>query len=148
MRLWLLPAVPAALGAAGTTAAAGGPAPSWPVCPLLPSGSCITAARVATLQQALGHFPFNKQAKEKGPASPRANYCPMFLLEVMDCRTGISRPRVSGQAAVSKITPPSSLHAHHTKINVDAISNQSSVPANGSAARDSLLPSQQKDLLE
>lgn len=142
-----------AMGAAGTAAAAGGAAPSWPVCPLQPSGSCITAARVASLLQALCHFPFNKHAKGKGPAiplqpaRPRVNDCPVFLLEVMNCSTGISRPRVSGQAAVSKITP-SSLHAHHPKINADAISNHGGVPANGPAERDALLPPQQRALLE
>lgn len=112
----------------------------------VPCNPVAAAARVSHLQQAPCHFPFKKQAKEKGaaillqPASPRANDCPAFLLEVMNCSTGIWRPRVSGQAAVSKITPPSSLHAHHPKINVDAISNHSSVPANGSSARDALLP--------
>lgn len=76
-------------------------------------GSLSSAAHVARLQQALCHFPCNKQAKEKGPAiplpstcSPRANDCPMFLWEVMDCSTGISRPRVSGKAAVSSSLLP------------------------------------------
>lgn len=71
---------------------------------------------------------------------------PMFLLEVMDCSTGIWGPRGLLQAAASKIAPPSSLHARHPELNVDAISDQSSVQANGPAARDAPLPPQQRDL--